>query len=202
MIRLNRLLRGSISRIYIIQNRLRLKLMDVKFGKRCSIIGNIGIFREGKGDILIGDNFTFSSGRFVNPISRNIKGSIHLNDNAHLKIGNNVGISSVCIWVHNSITVGDNVKIGADCLIIDSDCHSLDYSKRQNIKTDIEDKCDLPIVINDNVLIGARCIILKGVIIGARTVIGAGSVVTKSIPSDCIAAGNPCRIIKNINQNK
>ena len=56
-----------------------------------------------------------------------------------------------------------------------------------------------PIVIEDDVLIGTRCIILKGVTIGARTIIGSGSVVTKSIPADCIAAGNPCQVIKSNN---
>ena len=55
-----------------------------------------------------------------------------------------------------------------------------------------------PIVIEDNVLVGARCIILKGVTIGARSIIGSGSIVTKDIPSDCIAAGNPCKVIKSI----
>ena len=47
-------------------------------------------------------------------------------------------------------------------------------------------------------MIGTRCIILKGVTIGARSIIGSGSIVTKSIPSDCIAAGNPCKVIKYI----
>lgn len=55
-----------------------------------------------------------------------------------------------------------------------------------------------PIIIEDDVLIGARCIILKGVTIGAHSVIAAGSIVTKSIPKDCVAGGNPCKIIKNI----
>lgn len=55
-----------------------------------------------------------------------------------------------------------------------------------------------PVVIENDVLIGARCIILKGVTIGARSVIGAGSVVTQNIPADCIAAGNPCKVIKKI----
>jgi len=54
-------------------------------------------------------------------------------------------------------------------------------------------------VIEDDVWIGANCQILKGVTIGARTVIGAGSVVTKSIPTDCIAAGNPCKVIRKVN---
>lgn len=59
-----------------------------------------------------------------------------------------------------------------------------------------------PIVIEDDVMIGTRCIILKGVTIGARSVIGSGSVVTKSIPADSIAAGNPCRVIRaNINKD-
>ena len=51
------------------------------------------------------------------------------------------------------------------------------------------------IVIEDDVWVGAHSIILKGVTIGARSIIGAGSVVTKSIPADCVAAGNPCRVI-------
>lgn len=53
-----------------------------------------------------------------------------------------------------------------------------------------------PIVIEDDVWVSAHSIILKGVTIGARSIIGAGSVVTKSIPADCVAAGNPCRVIK------
>lgn len=55
-----------------------------------------------------------------------------------------------------------------------------------------------PIVVEDDVWVGAHSIILKGVTIGARSIIGAGSVVTKSIPADCVAAGNPCRVIKNL----
>lgn len=55
-----------------------------------------------------------------------------------------------------------------------------------------------PIVIEDDVLIGTRCIILKGVTIGARSIIAAGSVVTKSIPADCIAGSNPCKVIKQL----
>ena len=88
---------------------------------------------------------------------------------------------------------------------MDTDAHNLDYRIRNSEKKDSRgrsiDGCTASsalIVIEDDVLIGTRCIILKGVIIGARTVIGSGSVVTKSIPADCIAAGNPCRVIKYI----
>ena len=54
------------------------------------------------------------------------------------------------------------------------------------------------IVIEDDVWVGAHSIILKGVTIGARSIIGAGSVVTKSIPADCVAAGNPCKVLKSL----
>ena len=84
-------------------------------------------------------------------------------------------------------------------MIMDSDAHSLNYTARRYFDTDINDTISSPIIIGDDVLIGARSIILKGVEIGARSIIGSGSVVTKSIPQDCIAAGNPCRIIKVIN---
>lgn len=59
----------------------------------------------------------------------------------------------------------------------------------------------LPIKIEDNVWIGGGAIILPGVTIGRNSVIGAGSVVTRSIPADCVAVGNPCRVIKHI-ENK
>ena len=82
---------------------------------------------------------------------------------------------------------------------MDSDAHSLNYLERRMPSLDQIKKKNAPIIIEDDVLIGTRSIILKGVTIGARSVIGSGSVVTKSIPADCIAAGNPCKVIKYIN---
>ena len=81
----------------------------------------------------------------------------------------------------------------------------MDYRVRSSneqidkISKDILTAKTAPIVIEDDVLIGTRCIVLKGVTIGARSIIGSGSVVTKSIPADCIAAGNPCKVIRFIN---
>lgn len=177
---------------WIMWNKLLLKLTGAKVGVKCRIYNRIHYFLHPKGSILIGDNFTFSSGSNFNQLSRNIRGSIYIAEGASLKIGNNVGISSSCLWVTNSIMIGDYVNIGADSLILDTDAHHLDWQKRRSSG---ERKCK-PIVIEDDVFIGTRCIILKGVTIGARSVIGAGSVVSKSIPADCIAAGNPCKIIK------
>lgn len=120
-----------------------------------------------------------------------------MENGASLNIGNNVGMSSTRMWIHDSVTIGDNVKIGACVLIMDTDAHPIDYLKRRSGGLGTK---SAPIVIEDDVWIGAHSIILKGVRIGARSVIGAGSVVTKSIPQDCVAVGNPCRIIKRVSQ--
>ena len=66
-------------------------------------------------------------------------------------------------------------------------------------RTSNEGTKSAPIAMEDDVWVGAHSIILKGVTIGARSIIGAGSVVTKSIPADCVAAGNPCMLIKSNN---
>lgn len=84
--------------------------------------------------------------------------------------------------------------------MLDSDAHSLNYLDRRDGLKDMANRVDKEIVIDDDVLIGMNTIILKGVHIGARSIIGAGSVVAKDIPCDCVAAGNPARVIKMINQ--
>ncbi len=143
----------------------------------------------------IGNNFYFSSGDSVNPIAGNLQGSIYLEKDASLVIGDNVGMSSTRMWIHDSITIGNHVKIGACVLLTDTDAHPIDYVSRCFSN---EGTKSAPIVIEDDVWIGAHCVVLKGVTIGARSIIGAGSVVTKNIPADCIAAGNPCKIIKKL----
>lgn len=104
-------------------------------------------------------------------------------------------MSSTRLWIHESARIGTNVKIGGCVLITDTDAHPMDYVARRSSNDGTK---SAPVVIEDDVWVGAHCIILKGVTIGARSIIGAGSVVTKSIPADCVAAGNPCKVIKNL----
>lgn len=157
-------------------------------------MGKVSVIGQGK--ITIGDNFYMTSGDHVNPICSNLQGAFFTDrPEAEIRIGDNVGMSSTRIWIHDSLTIGNNVKIGGNVLIIDTDSHLLDYLIR---RTSNEGTKSAPITIEDDAWIGAHSIILKGVTIGARSIIGAGSVVTKSIPADCIAAGNPAKEIKNI----
>jgi acetyltransferase-like isoleucine patch superfamily enzyme len=184
----------------IVYNKIKFKVL---LGKSCSfdlkIGGKLNVRLHKNSKLLIGKKFHSLNGKFYNPISRNTFGSILVEEGGILKIGNNSGMSSSVIWVKESVSLGNNVNIGADTLIIDSDCHSLNFTDRRSRGTaDNINTKSTPVVIEDDVLVGARSIILKGVTIGARSIIGAGSVVTKNIPSDCIAAGNPCNIIKSL----
>lgn len=181
-------------------NRIRLKHYgnQVHVGENCQVKGAFYIRISDSARLMIGDNFHMLSGHCTNPLARNIKGCFAGSGN--IIIGDNVGLSSTCIWAHTTITIGNNVNIGGDTILVDSDCHSLNYLDRRPGGME-QNKKSAPITIEDDVLIGTRCIILKGVTIGARSVIGAGSVVSKSIPSDCIAVGNPAKVIKPINKD-
>ena len=193
------------TKIYPSYNRLLFKLKGVEYGKSFKVFNKIYLI--GKGAIKIGNDFMFTSGDCINPISRNLRGCIYTEQDAKITIGDRVGISSSSFWISKELTIGNDVKIGADTLIIDTDSHQIDYRLRKKYPHNQEEALFLnsqihsaPITIEDDVWIGAKCIILKGVTIGARSIIGAGSVVTKNIPSDCIAAGNPCKVIKYLSK--
>lgn len=192
-IRLLKRIRNRLSSYY---NLIRLNLYGVKYGRNCVIHGRLYINLFPTAKLSIGNDFYFSSGWNINALCVNKRGSFYATDHAEIKIGNNVGMSSTVLWSHKSITIGNDVKIGGNCILIDTDSHNIDYLKRRSRFTD--GGVALPIIIEDDAFIGANCIILKGVTIGARSIIAAGSVVTKSIPADCVAGGNPAKVIKSL----
>ena len=177
-------------------NRLKLSLNEVEYGKNVIIRDHFYLDKKENSRICIGNNVLVTSGAGYNPIGSNRKTCIFCNCGAEIIIGDNVGMSNVVLRADNSIKIGNYVKLGANVVVIDTNCHSLDYRMRRTKLDDQNDVVSKAVVIEDDVLVGTGSIILKGVTIGARTIIGAGSIVTKSIPADCIAAGNPCKIIK------
>lgn len=151
------------------------------------------------GVFIIDENFKINNKVTSNPIGRVHKSTIFVGKNGNLRIGKNVGISSSSIVCHQKIEIGNNVKIGGNSVIYDTDFHSLDFNKRKNPKLDVLNTITKPVLISDNVFIGAHSTILKGVTIGENSIIGACSVVSKNIPSNEIWAGNPIKFIKAIN---
>lgn len=193
---------------YILYNRLKFWKNGIEYGEGLKIMNRVYVKKSSESTVRIGNDFVFTSGGGYNPIASNVRGYMRIDNEASLIIGNNCGISSSVLWVKEKMTFGNNVLVGGGCLIMDNDCHSLDYRHRNGIirgknneKIDAQNANTSPVIIEDDVLIGARSIVLKGVTIGARSIIGAGSVVSQSIPADCIAAGNPCRVIKSLVPN-
>ena len=116
-----------------------------------------------------------------------------------LQIGNNVGINSTSIFCDESITIMDYVHIGGGCQIFDTNFHNMDYLGRRDPLLNPISRTS-PVVIERDIFIGSRCIICKGVTIGARSIVAAGSVVVNNIPPDELWGGNPAKFIKKINQ--
>jgi len=149
-----------------------------------------------KGKFTIGKNFLFYSGKYHNMIGRQQPCFFIVGSDAELIIGDNVGISCTALICYNKIVIGNDVKIGGNVSIYDTDFHSLNSGERNaipEVRTNIETK---PVYINDGVFIGANTTILKGVTIGCNSIVGACSVVTKNVPPSEIWAGNPAKFIK------
>lgn len=150
--------------------------------------------------IIIGNRF-----KCCNSINSNSIGLIQpcvfnvSKSNSKIIIGNNVGISGSTINATVLVNIGNNVLIGSGCIISDTDSHPLSYLERRD--NDFSNVKSNPIRICDDVFVGARSLILKGVTIGEKSIIGMGSVVTKDIPANCIAAGNPARVIRFLNDD-
>ena len=111
----------------------------------------------------------------------------------NIEVGENFYANFSCTILDvNKVIIGDNVMFGPNVQVYTA-THPLDPKERLK-----ELESSKPIIIGDNVWIGGGAILLPGVIIGKNTTIGAGSVVTKDIPENVLAGGNPCKIIKKL----
>ncbi|WP_315814290.1 acyltransferase [Paraflavitalea speifideaquila] len=177
------------------RNRLHAAWWGVKLGKGSGFIGKCYFKRYPGTTIIIGNNCSFLSSSNANLIGINKPCIISTHQSGHkaiIEIGNNCGFSGTIIGAFRQIRLGNNVRCGANTLITDADWH-LDDPRSGPPKE---------VVIEDNVWLGVNTVVLKGVTIGANTVIGANSVVTKSIPANVIAAGNPCQVIRVLNDKE
>ncbi len=189
-----RFIRLNIYRIFCsIWMKISLYLRGVGCVKGIKCYGLPVVIRMVDSRIKIGKNCSFRSDFSSNLVGINRKCIVTtLRKNAEVLIGDNSGFSGTVIAAAGSIKIGKNVLCGANTTITDYDWHGIDPDKR-NKAADPK-----PVVIEDNVWLGLNSVVLKGVTIGKNSVIGANSVVTKDIPENVIAAGNPCRVIREI----
>ena len=123
-----------------------------------------------------------------------IEPPLHANWGKYTHFGNNVYANFNLTLVDDTdIFVGDNVMFGPNVIIATAG-HPVDPPLREKVA-----QFNIPVRIGKNVWIGAGAIVLPGVTIGDHSVIGAGSVVTQDIPPNVVAVGNPCRVLREIN---
>ena len=176
-------------------NKIMFAYFGVKIeGQPGKIEGIVTVRSQHKGTITMGKGIQLRAGKKYNMIGGDTRLILRTYRGGSIRIGQNVGISNSALVSMNHIEIEDNVMIGGSCKIWDTDFHSLNSNERMDeYDTHIN---SAPIHIKKGAFIGANTIILKGVTIGEKSIIGAGSVVTKDIPDGQIWAGNPARYIK------
>lgn len=153
--------------VLFLRNRIFLRLNGVHIKAQCFV--NPRVYFTGKAKI--------------EPYTR-------LNGNPQIKIGKNVYINAFC-HMQGDITIGNDVMIGPQCIL-----WSRDHQCKKNTLIRKQEYINDKIILKDDVWLGAHVTVLKGVTIHQGAVIGAGSVVTKDIPANAIAVGNPAKVIK------
>jgi acetyltransferase-like isoleucine patch superfamily enzyme len=180
---------------------LRVRISGVRAAKGLLATGIPVIELYPGSNIKIGRNVSLVSCSFSTGLGVNHPVVLRtLASGATISIGDRVGISGGSICAARSIEIGAGSMLGANVTIADTDFHSLYPAFRgENCHPSIRTAA---VTIGERVFIGTNSIILKGVSIGSNSVIGAGSVVTHDIPDNCIAAGNPCRVIRTLNPSE
>lgn len=170
--------------------KIKMLLCNIHYGDNVKFNGVAIFFRAPNTSILIGNNVSFTSSSYYNFRGINHPCILETEKKGIIKIGDNCGFSGVSITSDIGVFIGDNVLVGANAKISDRNGHSDKFPQFQSKK----------VVIGNNVWIGMNVVIMPGVTIGNNTIIGANSLVTKDIPDNVIAAGNPCRVIKKIEE--
>ena len=173
--------------------RVLLQLEGVECGRGVRISGVPVVINNGS--IVFGAGVTINSGTLSNPVGGSGRTVITVLKGATLKIGKESGISNSEIYARERISIGERVMIGGGCKIFDTDFHPVEPGLRRDPR---QRPASAPVVIGDDVFVGAFSMILKGVTIGKGSVVGAGSVVTKDIPEAEVWAGVPARRLYGI----
>ncbi len=189
--RRSRTVRGCLRRwSFILEAKIWLKEFSLGEG---GCLSAPTVIRGGRGTLHIGDNV--SLGYWMS--HRQGDGTILVQPrgpNAVIIIGDGTIINNnTALVAMGSIRIGTDCRIGDSVAIYDCDFHEIDPILRNRGPGP-----NMPVEIGDNVWLGSRVMVLKGVTIGANSVVGAGSIVTTSLPANCVAAGVPARVIRTV----
>lgn len=169
-------------------------------GKKSKIYGSFHVVQYKNGKIFLGDNVLIVSSHSRAGIGIYAKTKLSVFENAQLKIGSNVALNGCIITAKKKITIGDNTMIAPNVIVVDSDFHiPNNLEQRHNLDCSDYDK---EVCIGNNVWLGMNAIILKGVNIGDNSIVAAGSVVVRDVPAGVVVAGNPAKVVKQLDDGK
>lgn len=121
-------------------------------------------------------------------------GPFRVGNRRNITLGRDCAINpGVYLAGHHDIRVGKNVVFSIDCKVIDTGLDVANF-----LAAEFPPHVSKPIVIEDDVWIGASAIILQGVTIGRKSIVAAGAIVTRNVPPQVVVAGNPARIIRHL----
>jgi acetyltransferase-like isoleucine patch superfamily enzyme len=173
--------------------RLLFLFAGVPWGRKWKVFGAPILQRHRGSAISIGAGVELRSSRRSNPLTPWQPCVLSTRrPGARIVIGDNCGFTGAVLVAELSIEVGSRVLLGSNTVIMDTDFHPLDFEARARGG---EGQVTRPVCIEDDVFVGTQSLILKGVTIGRGAIVGAGSVVTRSVPPFAIVAGNPARVV-------
>ncbi len=176
--------------------RLRFALHGVAWGRGWRIFGMPVIQRWRGSRIELGEGLDLRSWRTTNPLAPNHPVVLATRSpQAVIRVGRDVGMTGATVVAAERVEIGDRVILGANATVVDTDFHPLDAAARRRAG---QAGAHRPVIIEEDVFVGMGSMILKGVRIGARSVVGAGSVVSRDVPADVIVAGNPAQVVRRL----
>ena len=186
---LRRVTVGSLAKAFLRQH-------GISYGTGLVMNSFPACWRDHGARIQLGSNVTIK-----NKLRENMAGIAHRTvlvavGTGQLVIGNKVGISGAILYSECKITIEDYVNIGVGVKIYDTDFHPIDFMARR--ADDLSQNKSAPVRICQDVWLGAESMILKGVTVGARSIVAARAVVVKDVPEDCIVAGVPAKIVAHL----
>lgn len=169
-------------------SQVKFRLYGVRFGRRPYARGVVIL---NKGSIEIGDHCVLVSRPNRSPDLVNLRAYF---PRAVIRIGDRARLAGVTIHCNCAVTIGRQSRLGPGVILCDNDSHRV----ARSITDRAQEPAEAPIVLEENVWLGMRCIVLKGVTIGQNTIVAAGSIVTRSLPPNVLAGGCPAKVIRNL----
>jgi len=176
------------------QARLLFAVNGISWGRGWRLYGVPLILKHRRSRIAFGPGLQLRSSLRSNPLGPNHPVILATwQPGAVIQAGACFGMTGGVLCAATRIAIGNNVTVGANTVVVDTDFHPLDPTERRLKPSGGR---SAPVEIGDDVFIGMNSLILKGVTIGRGSVVGAGSVVTRDVPPYAVVAGNPARVVR------